>query len=158
MNQNQLQNAAAGFAQRYLSRYRTHVKRLSNQPLVASALWVPGLRDRPFLGVSQWVERILDPQVMAALDSVGPLTTHHGMCAEPVSISKALRHSGGDAGALEGGICVAVRIELSGSRSRSSGSFNLGSPTFGFRPTFGDIKPACPSCQGLLAKFGIIEG
>ncbi len=28
MNRNQLQNAAAGFAQRYLSRYRTHVKRL----------------------------------------------------------------------------------------------------------------------------------
>ncbi len=34
----------------------------------------------------------------------------------------------------------------------------MGTPAFGFRDSFGDIKPACVSCQALLNEFGITEG
>jgi hypothetical protein len=140
------------FARRYLSRYRDVVKAGGTQPLVAAALWIPSRAD-PFVGVSQWFERWLDPRVLDALEALGPLTPHHGRCAEPVAVSKALRWLGRggrpSVNELFGGKCLAIRIDL------TSGSLNPSTDTFGFRPVFGSDKPACASCQGLLHQFNI---
>ncbi len=141
------------FSKRYLQRYSHLVKAVGRQPLVASALWIP-MRSDPFVGVSQWLERQLDARVLDALAQVGQLTAHHGLCAEPVSISKALRwlgRGGYPANRIFGGKCVAIRIDLTG------GSLNPSTDTFAFRPVFGDVKPACASCQALLRTFNITE-
>mgnify|MGYP004000766367 CR=1 FL=1 len=151
MDRGVLQRAASAVAERYLRRYSHVVKGHGRQPLAASALYVPGLRDAPFVGVSQWFARHLDAAVMDSLNGMGKLTPHHGCCAEPVSLSKALRHSGGDKGALRGGLCTAIRIDLTG------GSFNASTDTFAHRLSFGNYKPACDSCLALFSDFGIIE-
>ena len=128
------------------------VKSANAQPLAAAALWIPSRGD-PFVGGSQWFERWLDPRVLDELEALGPLTPHHGLCAEPVAISKALRWCGRggrpDVRELFGGQTLAIRLDL------TSGSFNPSTDTFGFRPVFGADKPACASCQGLLRQFNI---
>ena len=114
---------------------------------------------RNFYGVSQNVERELDPLVMHALNAAlrelgASAPPFHGMCAEPVAISKAIRFykQGGASISLAGSICRAYEIPLTG------GTLNPSTATFQTKGSFGDRKPACDSCRTILRLLNITEG
>jgi hypothetical protein len=134
------------FARRYLRRYHGAMLQAGHAPRVAAALWIPAASD-PFVGVSQWFERQLDLSVAFSLDVMAELSRRvgvglpgfHGLCAEPVALSKALGwlKRGGypdPIGAVAGGRCLAVQISADG---------------------FGKHKNACASCGMLLRAFNI---
>ena len=103
---------------------------------------------KAFLGVSWWLaERTLNDAVSAALGEIEFTLPFHGQCAEPVSITKALRELG-DTGKLAGGRCVAIRLDLTNTSLKPGDTFRP-------RGTFGHIKAACEVCSKLLEGFGI---
>lgn len=181
----QLARVVQSLAQRYLSlpMVKATIKENQRQPLAAAGLWVPVLRQVPFFGLSQYVERKLNPGVAnvlamigaEAIAALGPERAHqHGKCAEPLAIGRALTfcdrqgwNRSAASKALEGAYILAIRIDLAGNaypadssrRKRGRGlSYDRADPNVYPNPTkFGQSRRACASCDLLLRRFKIFD-